>query len=105
MRKTVRLAGAEQTPFQTSPDAPEKPDGFLVVTRSQLVGKLTVGRTDWRSARTWLISFSECGDQQEAMLLMREHNWMQTELGRFVLEPEAGRPWVARLLLVSAQQE
>jgi hypothetical protein len=31
-------------------------------------------------------------------------HWLQTELGRFVLEPEASRPWVARLVLVSAQQ-
>jgi hypothetical protein len=37
--------------------------------------------------------------------LMPAHSWLQTELGRFVLEPEASRPWVARLVLVSAQQE
>ncbi len=67
--------------------------------------KLTIGRTDWRSAGTWLISLSESHDQQEAMLVMGEHSWLQTELGRFVLEPEPRRPWVARLVLVSAPQE
>jgi len=80
-------------------NAPEKPGGFLVVVRSRLVGKLIIGRTNWRSDDTWLISFSECGDQQEAMLLMPAYSWIQTELGRFVLEPEARRPWVARLAL------
>jgi hypothetical protein len=86
-------------------NAPAKPDCFLVVARAQLVGKLTIGRADWRSADTWLISFSECRDQQEAMLLMPAHSWMQTELGCFVLEPEPRRPGVARLVLASAQQE
>ena len=91
--------GLNKLLFKRLLNAPEKPDSFLVVVRGQLVGKLTIGRTDWRSAGTWLISFSECGNQQEAMLLMAAHSWMQTELGRFVLEPEARRPWVARLVL------
>jgi hypothetical protein len=30
---------------------------------------------------------------------------MQTGLGRFVLEPETRRPWLARLILASVQQE
>jgi hypothetical protein len=97
--------GQNKLLFKRLLNAPEKPDGFLVVVRAQLVGKLTIGKTDWRSADTWLISFSECGAQQEAMLLMAEHSWLQTELGRFVLEPEASRPWVARLVLVSAQRK
>ena len=84
---------------------PEKPDGFLVVVRALLFGKLTIGKTNWRSADTWLISFSESRDQQEAMLLMPAHSRIQTELGRFVLEPEPRRPWLARLVLASVQQE
>ena len=93
--------GQNKLLFKRLLNAPEKPDSFLVVVRAQLVGTLTIGRTDWRSADTWLISFSECGNQQEAMLLMPEHSWMQTDLGRFVLEPEVRRPWVARLVLAS----
>ena len=69
--------------------------------RARQYGKLTIGKTDWRSADTWLISFSESRDQQEAMLLMPAQSWMQTELGRFVLDAEARRPWVARLVLAS----
>ncbi len=93
--------GQNKLLFKRLLNAPEKPDGFLVVVRAQLVGKLTIGRTDWRSAGTWLISFSESHGQQEAILLMPEHSWMQTDLGRFVLEQEARRPWVARLVLAS----
>jgi hypothetical protein len=96
--------GQNKLLFKRLLNAAAKPDGFLVVARSQLVGKLTIGRTDWRSDSTWLISFSECGDQQEAMLLMRAHSWLQTELGRFVLEPEARRPWAARLVLAPSSR-
>jgi hypothetical protein len=93
--------GQNKLLFKRLLNAPEKPDGFLVVVRARLVGKLTIGMTDWRSADTWLISFSESRDQQEAMLLMPAHSRLQTELGRFVLDAEARRPWVARLVLAS----
>ena len=91
--------------FKRALRGPERPDGFLVITRPELTGRLTVGGTSWRSADTWLIAFSEYGSQQEAMLMMPAHSWIQTELGRFVLEPESTRPWKAQLVLVSVQQE
>ena len=70
--------------------APEKPDGFLVVVSPELTGVLKVGSANWRSADSWLIAFSECRDQQEALLLMPAYSWIRTELGRFVLEPAPG---------------
>ncbi len=66
-------------------------------------GPLKIGSQNWRSADTWLISFSECRDKQEAMLLMPAHAWIETELGRFVLEPLTQRPWTARLILKSTR--
>src|SRR5271157_3764756 len=77
----------------------ERPDCFLVVVRPELTGALKVGSANWRSADSWLLAFSECRDQQEGMLLMPAYGWIQTELGRFVMEPGAGRPWVGRLVL------
>lgn len=85
--------------------APETPDAFLVVVRPELTGRLEVGGNPWRSSDSWLISFSECGSQQEAMLLLPAHGWIQSEVGKFVLEPEATRPWRARLVLTWAEQE
>jgi len=84
---------------------PEKPYRFLVAVRSKLNGELSVGSNNWHSGDTWLIAFSEGGWQQEAMLLMQPHGWIRTSLGHFVLETEIRRPWIARLVLVSAQQE
>lgn len=77
----------------------ERPDYFFVVVRPELTGTLAVGTAGWRSTDTWLLSFSQCVQQQEAMLLMPAHSWIRSQLGRFVLEPSERRPWIARLVL------
>lgn len=84
---------------------PERPDRFLVVIKSNLNGILSVGTDNWRSRDTWLIAFSESTHEQEAMLLMAACDWIHTSLGRFVLEPEVRRPWIARLVFVQPHQE
>ena len=77
----------------------ERPDRFLVIVRSDLVGKLAVGAEGWRSADTWLLSFSECPSQEETMLLMPAGGWIQSSLGLVSLEASQLRHWVARLVL------
>ncbi len=91
--------------FQRILHRPERPDRFLVVLRPARTGKLTIGNSDWRCQESWLISFSECGDQQEAMLLLPANGWIQSALGRFVLQPDEVRPWVARLPLTTTRPE
>jgi hypothetical protein len=83
--------------------AGERPDFFLVVARSDLMGQLAVGTKAWRSADSWLLSFSECPGQQEAMLLMALHGWIRTDVGRFVLESSQSRAWVAQFALSFAK--
>jgi hypothetical protein len=84
---------------------PQRPDRFLVVVRPALIGKVTIGNGAWRCKESWLLSFSEYSDQQEAMLLLPAHGWIESELGRFVLQPEMNRPWIARLALTTTRQE
>jgi hypothetical protein len=91
--------GLNKLLFKRTLSAPQKPDLFLVVVRPERTGVLRVGGANWRSDDSWLIALSEYRDQQEAMLLMPAYGWIQTELGRFVLEPPTGRPWVGRLVL------
>ncbi len=55
------------------------------------------------SADTWILSFSECASQQEAMLLMSAGSWIETGLGRLVLEFLDSRAWAARLVLTSGK--
>ena len=85
--------------FKRMLTAGERPDCFFVVVRPELTGVLAVGTAGWRSPDTWLLSFSECAQQQEAMLLMPAYGWVVGQLGRFVLEPSERRPWRARLVL------
>jgi hypothetical protein len=95
--------GQNKLLFKRMLTASQKPDLFLVVVRPELTGVLKVGSANWRSGDSWLIAFSEYRDQQEAMLLMPASGWIQTELGKFVLEPATGRPWVGRLVLACGQ--
>jgi len=85
--------------FKRMLTAAERPDRFFVVVRPELTGVLEVGTAGWRSPDTWLLSFSECAQQQEAMLLMPAYSWIVGQFGRFVLEPSERRPWTARLVL------
>ncbi len=93
--------GCNKLLFKRVLKAGEPPDSFLVVARSQLTGQLAVGIEGWRSPDTWLLSLSDCGDQQEALLVMTVCGWIRTDHGRFMLEPLERQPWIARLVLRS----
>ncbi len=77
----------------------ERPDRFLVTARSSLIGSLAVGTEGWRSSDTLLLSLSACPNQQEAMLLMPIGGWIQSDIGRFMVECPEPRSWLARLVL------
>ena len=94
--------GQNKVLFKRMLSTPQQPNYFLVVVRSSEVGHLDVGSPSWRSEGTLLISFSECRDKQEAMLLMPAGSWLRTDLGKFVLKPFISWPWSARLQLESA---
>lgn len=76
---------------------------YLLVAKSELNGHFAVGTQGWKSPDTWLLSFSECGGTQELMLLMDAHGWIQSDLGRFVLEPADQHPWSGRLVFRAAE--
>jgi hypothetical protein len=95
--------GCNKLLFKRVVKSGEPPDSFLVVARSELTGQLPVGAEGWRSADSWLLSLSECGGQQEAMLLMPVRGWIRGSIGRFVVESFRRRPWFARLVLASGE--
>jgi len=97
--------GVNKLLFQKPLHKPEPPERFLVVTRPEFTGRLQVGSAGWRSPHAWLISFSECREDQEAMFLMSAESWITSELGRVVLAPDRDRPWLARLVLTSVPPE
>jgi hypothetical protein len=95
--------GANKLLFQKPLHKPEPPERFLVVTRPEQTGRLQIGSAGWRSHDTWLISFSECRHDQEAMFLMSAESWITTVLGRFVMTPDRDRPWLASLALTTTR--
>jgi hypothetical protein len=81
--------------------APREPDFFLVVARQSDIGRLHVGDSGWKSDNGLLISFSESGDEQECMVLLPAYGWIRSDVGSFILQPLAPRPWVGSLKLVA----
>ena len=79
--------------------APRQPDYFLVVARQSEIGRLQIGTIGWKSAEGLLIAFSECGNEQESMLLLPATGWIRSDVGTFVLQPVTARSWIARLQL------
>lgn len=93
--------GQNKVLFKRILSSPQQPDYLLVVARSSEVGHVDVGSMSWRSEGSLLISFSECGTHQEAMLLMPFGSWLRTDVGMYALRPFVSWPWSARLQLAS----
>ena len=64
----------------------ENPDSFFLLAKSDWMGQVAVGKDGWRSTDSWLLAFSECAELQEALLLMPVGGWIQTTIGKFVVE-------------------
>ena len=78
----------------------EQADRYLVIARSDLIGRFQIGDQRWRSPESWILSFSENSDQQEAMLLIGPQGWIESDLGRFVLRTPEQRACEGRLVLL-----
>ena len=96
--------GCNKLLFERIVGGNQRPERYLVVVRSDLNGHLRVGEEDWRSPESWLIAFSECARQQEALMLLGSNDWVQTDVGKFVLQTSEQRPSEARLVLCAAQE-
>ncbi len=89
--------GQNKALFKRLVTALVQPEYFLVVVKHDEVGHLEFGDTRWKSGATLVLSFSECREQQEAMLLMAQYPGMRGGLGTFFLEPRPQEPWAAAL--------
>ena len=81
--------------------APREPDFFLVVARQSEIGRLRVGENAWKCDNGLLISLSECGNEQECMLLLPAYGWIRSDVGTYMLQPTPAHRWIARLQLVA----
>lgn len=79
---------------------PEKPDAYLVTVTNEQTGGIDKDEAgEWLHPQAHLISFSECGHDQEVMVVMPAFGWLRGRLGAFFLEPVAQKPWEAHLML------
>ena len=86
--------------FKARLPRPARPDAYLVsVTADQSGGFDKNEDGGWLHHDAQLISFSECRDQQELLLVMPPFSWVRGRLGTFFLEPDAKKAWQARLVL------
>jgi hypothetical protein len=93
--------GQNKVLFKHMLAAPREPEFFLVIARQSEIGRLHVGDSRWKSDSGLLISFSECRDQQECMVLLPAYGWIRSDVGTNILQPEHARRWIARLQLVA----
>ena len=78
---------------------PVSPDYYLFAVTSDRSGELQVDQSGWKSDSVVLVSLSQVGEQQEAMLLMPIHSWIRGALGLFAVVPYGEHPWRAVLQL------
>ncbi len=90
--------GQNKILFERLLRARERPDYFLVVARPDDIGQVDL-TSRWRSDTVLVLSFSECREEQETMLLMPAYSWIRSSLGMFWLEPRPEKPWTAVLRL------
>lgn len=92
--------GHNKVLFKNMLGRPAKPDAYLVIMTHEQSGGIDKDRNGtWLQTGAQLISFSECPDQQEVMVVMPPFSWLRGRLGTFFLEPVTQKPWEARLIL------
>jgi hypothetical protein len=67
------------------------PDRFLVTLNERAHGRISFATSAWRSAGVQPISVSVRGARYEAMVLISATDWVETELGKWILSADGGR--------------
>jgi hypothetical protein len=92
--------GHNKVLFKRLRNAPERPDAYLVTATAVETGSIDAhSASPWSHSEVQVISFSECAERQEIMLVMSAYAWIRGKLGTFFLEPCLRKPWRARLVL------
>lgn len=80
------------------------PDGYLVVVSSATHGRIDFASSVWKSVLSHVIAASQLRDKQEAMLLMRPGDWVQTSTGFWQLNAATPSPGRAELVRIGEQR-
>lgn len=78
--------GGNRLLFQTKAPKSAVPDHYLVVVSSGAHGRIEFGSSVWKSVLSQVIAASQLREMQEAMLLMKLGDWVQTSRGFWQLD-------------------
>jgi hypothetical protein len=92
--------GGNRILFVRRTPKPSIPDWCLVVVSSERFGVFDFDDPCWKSGSTQCISVSQLREQQEAMLLMKEGEWVRNGFGIWRLMSNPNRPLGAALQLL-----
>jgi hypothetical protein len=67
------------------------PDRFLVTLNEREYGRVWFATSSWRSAGVQPISVSVRGARYEAIVLISATDWVETELGKWILSADGRR--------------
>ncbi len=73
--------GGNRLLFQNKAPESAVPEGYLVVISSGVHGRIDFASSVWKSVLSQVIAASQLREVQEAMLLMRPGDWVQTSTG------------------------
>jgi len=68
-----------------------RPDSSLVTLNSSDHGAIAFDQLGWKSAKVQPVSVSQRAFRYEAMLLMGDQDWVQSDLGRWRVDPSGCR--------------
>ena len=95
--------GGNRLLFQNKAPRSAIPDCYLVVVSSDVHGHIDFTSTVWKSVLSKVIAASQLRDKQEAMLLMRAGDWVQTLSGFWQLNVPTAQHGLAALLRIGEQ--
>lgn len=78
--------GGNRLLFETKVAGAMSPDCYLVVVSRDIYGCVNLRSNCWKSEGATVIAASELRDKQEAMLLMKPGDWVQTNCGFWILQ-------------------
>jgi hypothetical protein len=67
------------------------PDAYLVTLKFAEHGTIQFGKPGWKSAGVSPVSISSRGPRYEAMLLFGEEDWVESDLGRWLVDQSGCR--------------
>jgi hypothetical protein len=73
------------------PASSDAPDRFLVTLNERAHGRISFATSAWRSAGVQPISVSVRCTRYEAMVLIGATDWIETELGKWILSADGRR--------------